>query len=103
MGWSTTDKKKEMKHPAMRFLTLRRSCSIQTQTSKEEKYIEQEQTQAVAGNREEGNEQWEDECEPEDGGEGGVLGFLSFMVTEEAGDEVIYWWVPVICTSSADE
>jgi hypothetical protein len=46
IGWSAPEKKKEMAHPAMRFLLL-----------------------------------------PDD------QGFASFMVTEEEGEEVIYWYV----------
>lgn len=46
IGWSAPEKKKEMAHPAMRFLLL-----------------------------------------PEE------QGFASFMVTEEEGEEVIYWFV----------
>lgn len=64
MGWSATRKKKEMKHPAMRFLVLQ---------------VRSREKELVEG----GEGDWEDEDE-------GVVGFLSFMITEEEGERVVY-------------
>lgn len=66
-----------MKHPAMRFLLLWRA---------EKK---EEGGEELVKEQEEEEPEWEDEEEGE-GEEGQVLGFLSFMVTEEAGHDVVY-------------
>jgi hypothetical protein len=71
MGWSATSKKREMKHPAMRFLVL---YAEQEEESKEE-------------------EEWIDDGEEDDRGPRNVIGFASFMVTEEEGEQVVYWLV----------
>lgn len=67
VGWKAGDKRKEMKHPAMRYLLALGDSN------------------GVA----DGNE-WEDE---DDEGACSVLAYVSFMVTEEEGDEVVYWCV----------
>lgn len=75
IGWSAAKKKKEMKHPAMRYLVLRIRPGVSGNGNQD---------------REENEEQdWEDES-TEDEQAGRVAGFLSFMVTEEEGEEVIY-------------
>jgi hypothetical protein len=82
MGWSATDKKREMKHPSMRFLVL---------------FAEKEEEGVGARAKE---EEWVDDDEGEDSGLGGVIGFASFMVTEEEGEGVIYWLVRLRSLSS---
>lgn len=78
IGWSAAKKKKEMKHPAMRFLVLR----IRPKAKGPVKSGDES---------EEPNEQdWENEEDIEEEESGKVAGFLSFMVTEEEGEEVIY-------------
>lgn len=75
IGWSAAKKKKEMKHPAMRYLVLRMRPGVGGNGNEDPEE-----------NEEQG---WEDEdAEGEENGE--VIGFLSFMVTEEEGEEVIY-------------
>lgn len=76
-GWSATKKKKEMKHPAMRFLVLR--IRPQAKERAEDEDINEKSEE----------QDWEDEdTEEEEAGK--VIGFLTFMVTEEEGGEVIY-------------
>lgn len=79
IGWSATKKKKEMKHPAMRFLVL-------WIRSKEGSIEERNKHEEVGDTKE--DQDWEDEDAEEESG--AIAGFLSFMVTEEEGEEVIY-------------
>jgi len=68
MGWNDQRKRAEMENRDMRYLIFSR------------------QREGTGGG----------EREREEGGsndEGVIDGFLSFMVTKEAGDEVIYWYV----------
>lgn len=80
IGWSAAKKKREMKNPAMRFLVLRMRPEVRELVGSGDE-----------GDGEEGKEEqdWEDE-DTEEKEAGKVTGFLSFMVTEEEGEEVIY-------------
>ncbi|KAL0640513.1 N alpha-acetyl-transferase [Maublancomyces gigas] len=81
IGWSAAKKKKEMKHPAMRFLLLRIRPGVKKLESRGEGEGEEGEGR--------GEQDWEDE-DTEEVEAGKVAGFLSFMVTEEEGEEVIY-------------
>lgn len=81
IGWSAAKKKKEMKHPAMRFLVLRIRPGVKKLESRGEGEGEEGEGR--------GEQDWEDE-DTEEVEAGKVAGFLSFMVTEEEGEEVIY-------------
>jgi hypothetical protein len=90
LRWSSPHKKKEMRHPAMRYLVLSRTTTTTTSSS----------SSSTSG--EDGGAPDSGETERGDGGqdweefdrEGEVLGFTSFMVTEEDDREVIYWYFP---------
>lgn len=119
MGWSAARKREEMRHPAMRFLVLSshqatvpgdakgdvggvsRAGGVAAEKGEEagegEKEAPEGEKEAKEGEEEapEGEEEAEEGEEEAREGEGevGVEGFASFMVTEEGGEEVIYWWV----------
>ena len=87
MGWNAACKRREMRHPAMRFLVL----SSRRPTASAGAEVGRMGHVAAAGG---GGEEAEAEAE--------VEGFTSFMVTEEEGEEVIYWWVRLLsCAFSA--
>ncbi|KAL7273095.1 N alpha-acetyl-transferase [Rhizina undulata] len=80
MGWSATEKKREMKHPAMRFLLV-----------KEERINGSFNSNTDGGETRSKDDEWEDDESAISKDDDGVLvGFLSFMVTEEEGQDVIY-------------
>jgi len=79
LRWSSPHKKKEMRHPAMRFLVLSRTTT--TTSGGDGGASDGGKTE-----RSDGGGDWEES--DREGGE--VLGFTSFMVTEENDREVIY-------------
>lgn len=81
-GWSRPKKRKEMKLPDMKYLILRDvGLSKSTAAGAETEAGPSAGNESLTG----AESDW-----TRDPGKGGVLGFLSFMVTYEDGKEVIY-------------
>lgn len=97
MGWSSVKKKKEMRHPAIRYLLLRtKGGAIPNENHDEEQQQEPEEHNELA---EGGNQNsWEDEEDPSK-----IVGFLSFMVTEEEEQHVIYIYELQLAQSSQNQ
>lgn len=98
MGWSSVKKKNEMRHPAIRYLLLRTKDAAMSNENHDE---EQGQGQGQEDNEleEEGNQDsWEDEEDPSK-----IVGFLSFMITEEVKEHVIYIYELQLAQSSQNQ
>ena len=112
-GWSSTKKRKEMKHPALRYLLLRCECEEpqggeaqeeeEWEDVDEDEEEEEEKDGSTKDNDEEPNAAKTPGTKGTEGAEkekkktkkktkrkGRVVGFLSFMITEEHIWEVIY-------------